>query len=201
MSKLPKWKQAQLDKTSDGELMRRVAAGDHKAFDIVYYKHKIGALNILSRYNMNYETIQDIIQETFLRVFIRAYQYNQGKGTLNNWIITIALNCRVDYLRRNKKYIFHTTTLDQESEDEATIVPQLKLHIDDKLNNLDEIKKVYDIIGQLPEGIRNTIKMYAIDGLDYYEISERLSIPAVTARVRVHRARQLIRDRRESDEQ
>ena len=47
----------------------------------------------------------ELVQEVMTRVWLKAEKYNASLSNLNTWIFTLARNCRIDYLRRNSRYV------------------------------------------------------------------------------------------------
>ena len=63
----------------------------------------------------------ELVQEVMTRVWLKAGKYNPQLSNLNTWIFTLARNCRIDYLRRNSRYVseIDPTDIFNEIEDES----------------------------------------------------------------------------------
>lgn len=54
---------------------------------------------VVLRIVRNTHTAEDIVQEVFLRIWTRAHLFDVTRGELRTWVLAIARNCAVDYLR------------------------------------------------------------------------------------------------------
>ena len=82
---------------TDDELVRRVQAGDKKAFDalVLKYQHKI--VNLVSRYVHDPHTALDVAQEAFIKAY-RGLQSFRGESAFYTWLYRIAINTAKNYL-------------------------------------------------------------------------------------------------------
>jgi hypothetical protein len=79
---------------SDKELLERVKANDTYAFSLLVDRYKVKLFNLIYRMLQNREEAEDILQETFLRVFKEKARFDPTYS-FSTWIYTIALNlCR-----------------------------------------------------------------------------------------------------------
>lgn len=86
---------------NDGLLADRIAIGDERALAECYDRFA-GIINGLARSALGAAAAEEIVQETFLRVWSRASTYVPEKGSLNAWVMRIARNLIIDELRRRK---------------------------------------------------------------------------------------------------
>ncbi|MDX2178403.1 MAG: RNA polymerase sigma factor [Bryobacteraceae bacterium] len=114
---------------------------------------------------------EDIVAETFSRVWLAAGEIRAA--TVKGYLTAIARNYFLETRRKRKR-----ETAMPAREPGAAPLP--------------EIEEALDAIGRLPELERETILMRAAAGLSYDEIAEAFRISPAAARVRVHRARQLL---------
>jgi len=78
-------------KVTDEELIARFQQGDQQAFDILVHRYKDQLLNFVYRFVGNRNDAEDIVQETFLRVYKNKHYYKEI-AKFSTWIYTIA-NC------------------------------------------------------------------------------------------------------------
>jgi len=76
-----------------------VAAGEVAALRALYDEHAPRALGIALRILRSVEEAEDVVQETFLEVWRRSAQFDDGRGTAVAWIVTIARSRAIDRLR------------------------------------------------------------------------------------------------------
>jgi RNA polymerase sigma-70 factor (ECF subfamily) len=94
-------KEAQpLVELSDEQLMARVAARDTAAFELLYERHAAVALGLIVRIVQDRAVGEEIVQETFWRLWSQAESYDAAKGPLRPWLFSIARRQALDALRR-----------------------------------------------------------------------------------------------------
>ena len=76
----------------DEELMLTVIDGNTKAFNALYVKYEKAIFNFILKYTGNRGLAQDLLQETFTRIWLAAHSFNPVKGSFKTWLFTIALN-------------------------------------------------------------------------------------------------------------
>ena len=96
-------KQKEEETVNETQLIRRCQRGDRQAFETLirqYYDYVSGFLLKATQYAL---LAQDLTQETFLKMIrsIETFDCNGAAG-MGTWLVTIAKNCYVDYLRKNR---------------------------------------------------------------------------------------------------
>ena len=90
------------DKDIDYSLMRAIQDGDMVAFNAMVDRYKNRLLNVIGRMLSSTEEAEDVVQETFVRVYQHRQSFN-FKHCFSTWIYTIALNLARNELRKRKK--------------------------------------------------------------------------------------------------
>ncbi len=90
---------------SDKEILLGFVNGDIEAFDIIVDRYKNRLINFVFRFVKDYDVSEDIVQETFLRVFRKRRDY-KAIANFSTWIFTIAGNLAKSELRRRKRWRF-----------------------------------------------------------------------------------------------
>ena len=91
--------------SSDKELLYGLVNGDLEAFDTIVNRYKNRLINFVYRFVKDYDVSEDIVQETFLRVFRKRRDY-KAIANFSTWIFTIAGNLAKSELRRRKRWRF-----------------------------------------------------------------------------------------------
>ena len=81
----------------DAELVRRVQAGDAKAFDVLVQKYQHKVINLVGRFVSDHAECQDIAQDAFIKAF-RAINSFRGDSQFYTWLYRIAANTAKNYL-------------------------------------------------------------------------------------------------------
>ena len=126
---------------------------------------------------------QDILQETFIRIFKSFKTYDPEKGALSTWMRRIAVNCALKSLKKKSLEVSNLSVLDY--EEKYSVAPDVisKLSHDDLLN----------LVQNLPDGYRQVFNLSVIEGYSHKEIAVMLGIAAVSSRSNLSRAKQLLR--------
>lgn len=134
------------------------------------------------RYAHNHADAEDILQEAFIKVFRDLSQY-KPYGPLGGWIRTIVVHTALEHLRKNKRKDNATVdnVLPIDSQVEATVLEEMSAK--------ELLQKIYE----LPEDYRVVFNLYAIEGYAHREIAEMLSISEANSKVRLNRARNLLK--------
>lgn len=88
---------------SNEQLMARIAVGNRSAFEALYQQTSAKLLPVLLQLVQDRASAEDLLQETYLRVWHQADRYNPDKSAAYTWIYTIARNLALDSLRRRSR--------------------------------------------------------------------------------------------------
>lgn len=86
-------------------LFEKVQGRDSQAFDQFVREHSDGLFNFIIRLVSNTEDAQDILQDTFVRVWEKSHQF-KGKSTVKTWVYRIAINLCYSHLKRRQRWTF-----------------------------------------------------------------------------------------------
>ncbi|ANB02891.1 RNA polymerase sigma factor RpoE [Ectothiorhodospira sp. BSL-9] len=180
------------NKVTDEELVRRVQAGDKKAFDVLVLKYQHKIVNLVSRYVHDPSTALDVAQEAFIKAY-RGLANFRGESAFYTWLYRIAINTAKNYLvsqsRRTPDYEVDAQDAEQMGGESA-----LKEYATPEGEMMsDEIRMaVQEAIGGLPEDLRIAITLRELEGMSYEEIAQTMGCPIGTVRSRIFRAREAI---------
>lgn len=173
------------EKDIDYGLMRAIQKGDLVAFNQMVDRYKDRLMNVIGRMLSSQEEAEDIVQETFVRVYQHRQSFN-FQHCFSTWIYTIALNLARNELRKRRKFKFYDITEMQGNEREFAIDPKLPSRLPQVLN---------DAIGGLPEKYRIAFLLRDVQEMPYEEVAKVLSVPLGTVKSRVNRARLMLREK------
>jgi RNA polymerase sigma-70 factor (ECF subfamily) len=81
------------------ELVERLKAGDEKALELAYDRYSAAVYGVLLKILNHEEAAEDILQESFVKIWTNIGRYDDSKGAFFTWIINIARNSAIDLLR------------------------------------------------------------------------------------------------------
>jgi RNA polymerase sigma-70 factor (ECF subfamily) len=138
---------------------------------------------------------EDVVQETFLKAFTRLDGF-QGKARLGTWLYRVAYNASLDRLRRRKENLLPVQDIDLD-QDQPAPMPEVLLEWNspERLMIDREGRAVlHAAIERLPEALRSVFQLRDINELSTSETAEVLGITEGLVKVRLHRARLMLRE-------
>lgn len=173
------------EKETDFILMRAIQKGDMVAFNSLVDRYKDRLMNVIGRMLSSQEEAEDIVQETFVRVYQHRQSFN-FQHCLSTWIYTIGLNLARNELRKRKRFKFHEISEMQGNEREFAVEPKLPSRLPEVLSAA---------IDTLPQKYREAFMLRDIEEMPYEEVAKILDVPLGTVKSRVNRARLMLRDK------
>ena len=174
---------------NDEDVMEQLQDGVVQAFDILVHRYKDRLHNFLYRYTHNHQDCEDLVQETFLRVYRSRHSY-QRIAKFSTWIYTIALNLAKSMYKKKKRMSLISIHADESDPDDREMeITDSNILQDDKLhlkNSMGELEKALD---QLNDNFKEVIVLRDIQQLTYEEISEITGAAMGTVKSRINRAR------------
>jgi len=175
-----------MEKSTDAELVEMVLRKNTRAYKILYARYEMRIYNFILRYTGNREIAQDLLQETFTRVWFAAHSFNQARGNFKGWLYTIALNITRSELAK-KRYAYHYLEVSEISAHDEPANPRVE-EPDAELEHADLQDTVAKALGKLSPLLRESVVLKHYQQLKFSEIAEMTKIPEGTLKARFHRA-------------
>jgi RNA polymerase sigma-70 factor (ECF subfamily) len=176
----------------DNEIIERVLRGEKRAYAELVDRHKDRAMALATRMLRNRQDAEEALQDAFVRAF-NALPRFERKSSFSTWFYRIVFNvCSTSLSRRGDEI---TKSIDaQDEEDER----RLELPSDDELPDVVlESKELRQIVSQeieaMPFVYGAILTLFLVQDLRYDEIVEVTGMPLGTVKVRLFRARELLR--------
>ena len=162
-------------------LIRDCLKNNRAAQKQLYQLHAPVMLGVCYRYTKSLADAEDVLQESFVRVFKHLDQY-KGDRELGAWIRRILVTTALNYLKRNSKYQYDLAFDKIEMHPVSDDNPEVAL----------DIKELTALIQQLPTGYQAIFNLHAVEGYSHVEIGALLGISDGTSRSQYARARALL---------
>jgi RNA polymerase sigma-70 factor (ECF subfamily) len=178
---------------TDRDLVTGLIAGDERAFEALYAQYGAGIRRHVERM-VRSDAAQDLVQETFLRAWQRAGQWD-GSGTLKAWLYRIATNLALNHLRtvrRRRELPLQTGGQTGEEEDEdvpAWLSDDAALGPDAAVERSERLAQVRQLVDQLSDDKRRLVRLVHEHEMSVRDAADELGIPEGTAKSRLHYAR------------
>ncbi len=183
---------------SDNELLERLRTGDADAFEQLFSRHREMIRRHLLRIVRNGDTADDLVQETFVRVWTHAEQWD-ARGAGKAWLLRIATNIALNRLRaqqRRPEQFFENSTCGEEEENAAPgwMIDALSLGPEAMCERAEEHGLLRRLIANLPEEKREVLRLIHEEELDIRQTAALLGVPEGTVKSRLHHARKRLAD-------
>lgn len=178
-----------LHQMSDEDVMEQLQNGAVQGFDIIVHRFKDRLHNFLYRYTHNHEDCEDLVQETFLRVYRSRHSY-QRIAKLSTWIYTIALNlAKTMYKKKQRMKLFSIHADESDPDDREFVITDTSILQDEELHQKNSVKELEKALFELNDDFREVIVLRDIQQLSYEEIADITGTAMGTVKSRINRGR------------
>jgi len=161
----------------DRELAQRLKQRDQRAMGELYDRYGRIAYALIYRIVKDKGIAEDLLQETFLRVWNRVAGFDSEKGSLVAWVMAVARNRAIDYMRsvenRMRENVYELDASDN---------PALFTSIDADILNSDRARRLKQAFESLNANQRMVIELAYYEGLSQTEMAERIQQPLGTVK-------------------
>jgi RNA polymerase sigma-70 factor, ECF subfamily len=177
-----------LRKLADEDLMRLVAANSADAFEVVLERHADAAFSLACRICGKRSVAEDVTQESFLALWRSGARYEQSRGSVRTWTLSIVHNRAIDALRRIGEHErWRASDVGIEERLEASD------RTDAQALDIAASAELRVVLGKLPSEQRRVIELAYFGGLTHTEIASMLNTPIGTVKGRMRPGLQRLR--------
>lgn len=180
-----------LQALDDSALVAAFLAGEKRAFTELTERYNGRLINFVYRTTGDRERSEDLVQETFIRVYRHLHRFDQTKK-FSTWIYTIASNLAKNELRnrsRNPLVLFQTIKRNWEADRRPLEWEDNTYRPDDLYRKRHLRQLVEGAVAELPEHHRTVFILRELEGKTYEEIAEITGCNLGTVKSRLNRAR------------
>lgn len=178
------------DRLAEAELMSRVAARDHKAFDELSEKYSALIFSTAFKVLNHYEDTEDVMSEVLATIWKKAGTYHPKKGSLVTWICTTARNRSIDRVRSVQRRSALYGRFEEKIEGD---VPEARTTGCEALYLSDARQVLQTAVVALSPEQREVIELAYFEGLTQKQIAERIDSPLGTVKARIRRGVERLR--------
>ena len=162
----------------DKQLISQIAEGNERAFITLYDRYCNRVYTLALHIMHDQMAAEEVLQETFLKLWNHADQYMPGRGPLNIWLLTIARRTALERLR----FESHRPSLFDEDDPSSLLesFPEPETSTEEA-----RWRSLYLAVQALPRDEKRVIEMAYYQGLSQSEISELLDMPLGTVKTHV----------------
>lgn len=177
---------------TDNEIIRKVLDGDHQHFAVLVKRYQNFVFTITLRYTENREDAEEISQDVFVKAF-KSLKDFRGDSKFTTWLYTIVTTSSITFLRKKK---IQTHSLDNEHVFELADSQDSGMRAN-QVEQKSRSAMVNEAIRMLGPEDAQIITLFYKGEQSLEEISQIMGIEPNAAKVRLHRARQRLREKME----
>jgi len=165
---------------SEEELVNALKRQDTIAIKALYDMYSGALFGVISRIIQQTEIAEDVLQETFVKIWNSAGSYDSSKGRLFTWMMNVARNLSIDKLRSKD---FKNSNKNQDIENNVDFIDQQK-----KVSFNADTLGLKEMVTTLKPDFKNVLDMVYFKGYTHVETAEELNLPLGTVKTRVRMA-------------
>ena len=179
----------ELSGQSDEELARRLQRREPEAMADLYDRFGRLAFSVIVAIVRDPAIAEDLVQETFIRVWNRVHGFEAGRGALGPWLLAIARNRAIDHVRSlSVRVARNAYELDVREH------PSLFVEIESQVLNTDHARVIQKALVKLTPNQQKVIELAYYEGLSQTEMAERMGEPLGTVKTWVRTALKTLRE-------
>jgi RNA polymerase sigma-70 factor (ECF subfamily) len=193
---------------TDQNLIESIQNQQAWAFEVLYERYESSLHRHLCHIIAEEPAADDLLQETFLRVWTRAGQWN-GQGTVKGWLFRIATNLALNHLRWRRRRPELPLELPEALVDDEGDLPDTPAWLVDcaslgpeaVVEQVEQGARLRLVLHDLPEEKREVLHLVHQMELSLREAADELGIPEGTAKSRLHYAREQVKHGLQDEEE
>jgi RNA polymerase sigma-70 factor (ECF subfamily) len=167
----------------DQTLLARIANGDSQALDLLYERYARAVYSLAVRMVGAGEPAEDVVQETFWRVWRRSSTFQSQRGSVAGWIYGIAHNLSIDELRRQRTR--PALVYDTEEQPVLRDLPDARQDVVASVEEQERRRLIAEALQQITAEQRQALELAYFGGLSQSQIAEQLHSPIGTVKTRI----------------
>lgn len=171
--------------TLSDEALLEMSLSKPSAFEALVVRYQSQFLSRAQAVLKDRDRAEDVVQETFVRIYRFAPRFSAAQGNFRSWSLTILMNVARTHYQKTARDRGHTAPLEPEHYESLA---DNSIHA--KEGNEAYAKEVVTkALAHAPKDVAEILSLAFIDGLPHAEIAEKLGISTPAVKTRVHRAK------------
>ena len=173
----------------DSDLIERLRRRDPDAMGELYDRYSRLVFSLIYRVVRNQSVAEDLVQETFIRVWNRIQAFDHQRGALGSWILTVARNRSIDYLRSvDGRMAASSLEVDKMEH------PAMFSNLEGEIMNMDRVRSLKVAFEKLDPNQRLVLELAYFEGMSQTEMAGKLQKPLGTVKTWVRSALKTLRE-------
>jgi RNA polymerase sigma-70 factor (ECF subfamily) len=169
-------------------LLEQLQQKTERGFSLLYDNYADALFSVIYQIVNNREITEDLLQETFVKIWKKIDTYEKNKGTLYTWMLNIARNTGIDFIRSNKNRFYKLLIHDDLWQNEY-LQPGREIGNADRLDYIAIKNKA----AALDNKYAVVLDLIYFEGCTYEQVSKLLKLPVGTVKTRGRMALTLLK--------
>jgi len=185
-----------VDNAFEYKLIKKAIDGDTSAFESLIIPYEKKVYNIALQMFKNEHDAYDAAQEVLIKVYKNLSKF-KFESAFSTWLHRLAMNTCIDEYRKRKRHMTHTTSMDQNTNDDSKPVKQFEDHHptpEQAVLSKERVQEVRDALDQMKEEQKLMIVYRDLQGMTYDEIATLCDCNLGTVKSRIARSRKSLKD-------
>lgn len=179
---------------SDEEVVERVLAGDTGLFEVIMRRYNQRLYRVAYSILRRASEAEDVMQEAYVRAFHKLDQF-EGRAKFSTWLTKIAVYEASARVRRRRRTVpLEIAAADEAGGDLLSRRPSPSPSPEEHVGNRELQVVLTEAVEELPDIYRVAFVLRDVEGLDTADTAEALEISETAVKVRLHRARRMLRE-------
>ena len=164
---------------TDASLAQRLQTRDAEAVSAIYDRYGKAVYAAILRIVGDATVAEDLVQETFIRLWNRSGSFDAARGALLTWVLAVARNLAIDHLRSSER---------RAAERSVELDQSIPAGQPDPVSSLHRQHYLAKAFANLTPRQKNVIRLAYYEGLSHSEMANRLKQPLGTVKTWVREA-------------
>jgi RNA polymerase sigma-70 factor (ECF subfamily) len=178
---------ADVDADSDAQAMLKVAAGDRRAFGLLFDRYHASVARFAFRFVGDRARAEELTQDIFVKLYRNAKAYKPS-AQFKTFLFRVATNHCLNEVRRGEYRVTHTSTAPTEEESGVDVAGPEGERPDEAVAGREMERAVGEALKGLSERERAAFTMCRFEGMAYRDIAEALEASEAAVKSLIHRA-------------
>lgn len=182
-------------KIAESEIINRILSGEKELYEILLRRNNQKLFRVIRSYIKDVAEIEDIMENTHLKAFEKLYQFKHA-SSYTTWLVRIGINEVLARLKEKGKVMDLNRQPSEINQNTILEIPDKHQLNPEKRIIRNEAKQLLEsAIDSLDTKYRTVYVLREIEGMTINEISECLAISTTNVKVRLHRAKNMLKER------
>ncbi len=177
------------DKLTEAAIIERILKGEKSLYELIVRRFNPYLYKIGRTYHYSHEDTQDLMQETFVDAY-KSLAHFESRATFKTWIIRIMMN---NCYRKREKSSFKNEIMQDANEYSTPMFTSRNNDTDKIIQNRELGHIIEEALVKIPMDYRMVFSLREINGLNVSETAEMLEISESNVKVRLNRAKTMLR--------